>query len=137
MQSLCHPAIIHNPGNSRLEIKRKVDELIIRGAATQFSDSAYREELGYWIGQGVFGTPWRISKIAQFAVTYMNINKGQAKKDFEVPMRNGKKGSITNWKMRLNELRSYFLSEELQTTKIFRIKNEKLEVIDSILCYRL
>jgi hypothetical protein len=69
-----------------LAIKRKVDELIIRGAATQFSDSAYREELGYWIGQGVFGTPWLMSKMAQFAVTYMNMSKGQAKKDSEVLM---------------------------------------------------
>jgi len=72
-----------------LEIKRKVDELIVRGNATQFSDSAYREELGYWIGQGIFGTPWPMSKMAQFVVTYMNMSKGQAKKDSEALMRTG------------------------------------------------
>ena len=69
-----------------LETKRKVDELIIRGDATQFSDPAFREELGYWIGQGVFGAPWLIAKIEQLAVTYMNMSKGQAKKDSEVLM---------------------------------------------------
>ena len=67
-----------------MEIKRKVDELIVRGNATQFSDSAYREGLGYWIWQGVFGTPWLLAKIGQLAVTYMNIGRGQAKKDSEV-----------------------------------------------------
>lgn len=69
-----------------LETKRKVDELIIRSDATQFSDPAFREELGYWIGQGVFGAPWLIAKIGQLAVTYMNITKGQDKKDSEVLM---------------------------------------------------
>ena len=47
------------------------------------------EELGYWIGQGVFGTPWPMSKMAQFVVTYMNMSKGQAKKDSEALMRTG------------------------------------------------
>ncbi len=69
-----------------MEIKRKVDELIIRGDVIQFSDPAYREELGYWIGQGVFGTPWLLSKIGELAITYMNMGKGQAKKDSKVLM---------------------------------------------------
>lgn len=69
-----------------IEIKRKVDELIIRGDVIQFSDPAYREELGYWIGQGVFGTPWLLSKIGELAITYMNMGKGQAKKDSKVLM---------------------------------------------------
>ena len=69
-----------------LEIKRKADELIIRGDTIQFSDPAFREELGYWIGQGLLGTPWLMSKMAQLTVTYMNMSKGQAKKDSEVLM---------------------------------------------------
>jgi nitroreductase len=69
-----------------IEIKRKVDELIVRGDAIQFSDPAFREELGYWLGQGVFGASWLIAKMEQLAVTYMNIGKGQAKKDSEVLM---------------------------------------------------
>lgn len=69
-----------------LEIKRKADELIIRGDTIHFSDLAFREELGYWIGQGLLGTPWLMSKMAQLTVTYMNMSKGQAKKDSEVLM---------------------------------------------------
>lgn len=69
-----------------LEIKRKVDELIIRGDAIHFSDPTFRDELGYWIGQGVFGASWLIAKIGQLAVTHMNIGKGQARKDSEVLM---------------------------------------------------
>ncbi len=69
-----------------IEIKRKADELIILGDAIQFSDPTFREELGYWIGQGLLGSPWLMSKMAQLTVTYKNISKGQAKKDSEVLM---------------------------------------------------
>jgi nitroreductase len=75
---------LHMTGD--LEIKRKVDELIVRGDAIQFSDHAFREELGYWLGQGVFGASWLFAKMEQLAVTYMNMSKGQAKKDSEVLM---------------------------------------------------
>jgi nitroreductase len=67
-------------------IKREVDEMIVRADAMQFADPAWREELGYWMGQGVFGTPWLMSKIAQLAVTYLNMGKGTAKKDSELLM---------------------------------------------------
>jgi hypothetical protein len=50
-------------------IKRRVDELMVRADAQQFADPAWRDELGYWIGQGAFGMPWLVSKVAQLAVT--------------------------------------------------------------------
>ena len=68
------------------EIKRRVDELMVHADALQFADPAWRDELGYWIGQGAFGTPWLVSKVAQLAVTYLNMGKGTAKKDSEVLM---------------------------------------------------
>ena len=68
------------------EIKRQVDEMIVQADAEQFADPAWREELGYWMGQGVFGTPWLMSKAAQLAVTYLNMGKGTAKKDSELLM---------------------------------------------------
>jgi len=68
------------------EIKRKVDDLITRADATQFADPAFREELGYWIGQGVFGTPWLLAKLAQLAVSHVNFGKVVAKTDSEVLM---------------------------------------------------
>jgi nitroreductase len=67
-------------------IKRAVDEMIVRADAMQFADPAWREELGYWMGQGVFGTPWLMSKVAQLAVTYLNMGKGTAKKDSDLLM---------------------------------------------------
>ena len=54
-------------------IKQKVGELVVRADAIEFADPAFREELGHWIGQGVFGTSWLVSKIGKLAVTYMNI----------------------------------------------------------------
>ncbi len=68
------------------EIKRRVDELMVHADALQFADPAWRDELGYWIGQGAFGMPWLVSKVAQLAVTYLNMGKGTAKKDSEVLM---------------------------------------------------
>ena len=67
-------------------VKRAVDDMIVRADAMQFADPAWREELGYWMGQGVFGTPWLMSKMSQLAVTYLNMGKGTAKKDSELLM---------------------------------------------------
>ncbi len=71
---------------SDAEIKRKVDELIGRADAFQFADPAFREELGFWIGQGVFGTPWLMSKLGQLAVTHLEMGKSTARKDSELLM---------------------------------------------------
>jgi len=67
-------------------LKRRVDELIIRGDALLFANPAWREELGYWMGQGVFGASWLMSKMTQLAVTYVNLGQGVAKKDSELLM---------------------------------------------------
>ncbi|HXG94573.1 MAG TPA: nitroreductase [Blastocatellia bacterium] len=69
-----------------LEIKRKVDALVNRADAIQFRDPAFREELAYWIGQGVFGTPWLLAKLSQLAVSYLDMGKIMAKKDSDVLM---------------------------------------------------
>jgi nitroreductase len=68
------------------ETKHRVDDLITRADAIQFSDPAWREELGYWIGRGVFGTSWLMSKVGRLAVTYVNMNKQTARKDSELLM---------------------------------------------------
>jgi hypothetical protein len=68
------------------QIKRKVDELVVRGDAVQFADPAFREELAYWIGQGVFGTSWLMSKIGKLAVSYIDMGKSQGRKDSDVLM---------------------------------------------------
>ena len=66
------------------ELRRRIDELIIRADAIQLTDRAYTKELGFWFGQGAFGTPWLMAKISQLALTYLNISKGQTKKDSDM-----------------------------------------------------
>jgi nitroreductase len=73
-----------NEADNEAELRRKVDELVALADAIQFSDQAYKEELAWWIGQGVFGAPWMLAKVAQLAVTHLNISKGQTKKDSEL-----------------------------------------------------
>lgn len=68
------------------DIKRRVEELVVLADSLQFSDPEFREELGYWIGEGVFGAPWLIAKISQFAVTHLNLGNSTARKDTEVLM---------------------------------------------------
>jgi hypothetical protein len=73
-----------NEADNESELRRKVDDLITQADAIQFADSAYREELGWWIGQGVFGASWLMAKVTQLAVTYLDVSKGQTKKDSEL-----------------------------------------------------
>lgn len=65
-----------NEASNEAELRRKVDDLITRADAIQLTDPAYKEELAWWIGQGVFGASWLMAKVSQLAVTYLNISKG-------------------------------------------------------------
>lgn len=62
------------------DIKRRVDELMMHADALQFADPTWREELGYWTGQGAFGMSWLVSRVAQLAVTYLNMGKGRLRR---------------------------------------------------------
>jgi hypothetical protein len=86
LSGCCTEPNIHVQLNSDHLIKHKVDELVVRADAMEFADPAFREELGYWIGQGVFGTSWLMSKIGKLAVTHINIGSSIAKKDSAVLM---------------------------------------------------
>lgn len=65
-------------------IREKVDDLIARSDAEQFSNPEFREELAYWIGQGVFGHSWLMSQIGNLAVAYLNLGSSTAKSDVKV-----------------------------------------------------
>lgn len=67
-----------------LEIRRRVEALTLRADAHQFADPEWRHELGYWFGQGAFGTSWLMSKLARFAVSHLNLSKSTGKKDHEL-----------------------------------------------------
>jgi hypothetical protein len=77
-------------------IKQKVDALVVQADAMEFADPAFREELGYWIGQGVFGTSWLMSKIGKLAVTHINMGSSTAKKDSAVLMSSPVLGLISS-----------------------------------------
>lgn len=77
-------------------MKVKVDELVVQADAMEFADPAFREELGYWIGQGVFGTSWLMSKIGKLAVTHINMGASTAKKDSAVLMSSPVLGLISS-----------------------------------------
>lgn len=62
----------------------QVEDLIVRSDAKQFADPALREELAYWIGQGVFGNSWLMAQIGSLAVAYLNLGKSTAKTDQKV-----------------------------------------------------
>jgi hypothetical protein len=66
------------------KIRQEVDDLIARSDARQFADPAFRKELSYWIGQGVFGNSWLMSQIGSLAVAYLNLGKSTAKTDAKV-----------------------------------------------------
>jgi nitroreductase len=67
-------------------VRSAVDDLVVRADAVQFSDPAFREELARWIGEGVFGTPWLLARIARLAVAYVNVGPSVGRKDSEVLM---------------------------------------------------
>src|SRR5215213_1882183 len=71
---------------SEPEIRREADALVGRADAIQFSDPAFREELAYWMGRGVFGTPWLFARLSQMAASYLDLGKYVAKKESDLLM---------------------------------------------------
>ncbi|NIP56684.1 MAG: nitroreductase [Gemmatimonadetes bacterium] len=65
-------------------VRREVDELTARADALQFADPRWRKELGEWLGRGVFGHGWLMSKAAQLAVSHLNLARSQSRKDTEL-----------------------------------------------------
>lgn len=65
-------------------LKTELGRLVGEADVAQFADPAWRRELGYWLGKGVFGTPPLIAKIAKIVVTHLDMGKGTAKKDVEL-----------------------------------------------------
>jgi len=59
--------------NDHPDFHAKIDRLVTQADAMIFADPAYRDELAEWIGRGVFGTPWLLSKLASLAVAHCNL----------------------------------------------------------------
>lgn len=58
-----------------------LSELELEADRALFADPAYREELSRWIGEGLLGTPWLVSKLAQFAVGHLPVGERIARGD--------------------------------------------------------
>jgi hypothetical protein len=61
-----------------------IDELTLEADRLEFANPAFRKELGYWIGQGVFGTPQPLARLEGFAVSRMDLGEPIARQDHDI-----------------------------------------------------
>lgn len=71
---------------SAVATRRRIDDLIQRADLLQFADPAFRKELAYWIGEGVFGTSRLMSKLLKLTVARINMGRSQAQRDSALVM---------------------------------------------------
>ena len=64
--------------------RRWVDELTLEADRLEFANPAFRKELGYWIGQGVFGMPRVVSRLGRLAVSRLDLGEAVAKQDRKI-----------------------------------------------------
>jgi nitroreductase len=64
--------------------RRWIDALTLEADRVEFADPAFRRELGYWIGQGVFGEPPLRARLGQMAVSHLDIGDVVAQQDHEI-----------------------------------------------------
>ena len=67
--------------NREADFHAAIDRLVNQADALVFADPEYRAELAEWIGRGVFGTPWLLSKLASLAVAHCNLGGLIARSD--------------------------------------------------------
>ena len=63
------------------DVKQRISEWFARADRLQWADPAWRKELAYWVGQGVFGTPPLISKLARVMLPRLNLGRRTARQD--------------------------------------------------------
>ena len=61
--------------------RRWIDALTLEADRVEFADPAFRKELSYWIGQGVFGTPPVLARLERAAVARVNFAEPVARQD--------------------------------------------------------
>jgi hypothetical protein len=62
-------------------IQSRVIELNLHADEMEFADPTFRKELGYWVGQGVFGTPCVLSKLGQALLSRVNLGRAIGKRN--------------------------------------------------------
>jgi nitroreductase len=66
------------------QFRRWIDALTLEADRVEFANPAFRKELGYWIGQGVFGAPPLLAGLGQFAVSKIDLGKTVAEQDHAI-----------------------------------------------------
>ena len=54
-------------------VRSRVLELNLHADEMEFADPEFRKELGYWVGQGVFGTPRVLSRLSSLLLRHVNV----------------------------------------------------------------
>ncbi len=62
-------------------IRSRVIELNLHADEMEFADPAFRKELGYWVGRGVFGTPRLLSRLEGFLLSRVNLGRAIGKRN--------------------------------------------------------
>jgi hypothetical protein len=61
--------------------RRWIQALTLEADRLDFGDTAFRRELGYWIGKGAFGSSRPVSRLARLLVTRLDISEPVARQD--------------------------------------------------------
>lgn len=62
-------------------VRSRVVALNLHADEMEFSDPAFRKELGYWVGQGVYGTPRVLSWFGRLLLTHVNVGSAIGKRN--------------------------------------------------------
>jgi hypothetical protein len=64
--------------------RRWIDALTLEADRTEFADPAFRQELCYWIGQGVFGSSRLMAGLERMVVSHVNLGEPVARQDHDI-----------------------------------------------------
>jgi nitroreductase len=66
------------------DFRRWIDALTLEADRVEFADPAFRKELGYWIGQGVFSAPPLMPGVGREAVSTIGLGETVAQQDHAI-----------------------------------------------------
>lgn len=66
------------------QFRRWINALTVEADRTEFANPAFRKELGYWIGQGVFGAPPLMAGLGGLAVSKIDLGETVAQQDHAI-----------------------------------------------------
>jgi hypothetical protein len=64
--------------------RRWIEALTLEADRVEFANPAFRKELGYWIGQGVFGAPPAVARLEQMAISRIDVGQQVADQDHAI-----------------------------------------------------